>query len=384
MEIFNTKSILREKRYVWIDSDKGISIMLVGFGHCLSVLQNRGLALDSYPFITYLSVFLYGFRMPLFFIVSGIFISGGLKKKGLRGYSAYRADTILYPLLVWGFIEITFSLITSRFTHNNASPVNYLNLLIDARQTGHFWYLNALFFISVIYAITRVWLKIKPVQQFILGLTLYAVSSYIHVNDLNAGSLTDIFEYYLFFSIGDLISNTVLNQEAARRFASLKIFFPLLAIFLVLQYRFASYNMHGGPDGINYVEHKMPVFFLIEALIGCTISVNFSFLLQKYNALRFLRVIGFHSLYIYCMQIIIMTITRTVLLNVFKLTYVPAVVAVIWASGIFVPIFIYNFCMQYNLWWLFTFKRPKATVKTTVEPEEISLPIKTGEINAAI
>ncbi|HTH83598.1 MAG TPA: acyltransferase family protein, partial [Mucilaginibacter sp.] len=77
MEIFNAKSILREKRWVWIDSDKGISIILVGFGHCLSILQNRGLALDSYPAITYLSVFLYGFRMPLFFIVSGVFISGG-------------------------------------------------------------------------------------------------------------------------------------------------------------------------------------------------------------------------------------------------------------------------------------------------------------------
>src|SRR3954471_1656257 len=152
MEIFNTKSILKEKRWAWIDTDKGISIMLVGFGHCLFVMQNHGLALNSYPLINYISVFLYGFRMPLFFIISGIFISGGLNRKGLNGYTTYRADTVLYPLLVWGFIEISFQLITAKFTGNSVSSMNYLNLLVDARKTGHFWYLNSLFFIAVIYA----------------------------------------------------------------------------------------------------------------------------------------------------------------------------------------------------------------------------------------
>lgn len=376
MELFNAKSILREKRWVWIDSDKGISIILVGFGHCLAILQNHGLALNSYPAITYLSIFLYGFRMPLFFIVSGIFISGGLKKKGLKGYSIYRADTIFYPLLIWGFIEISFSLLTSRFTHNGTTAFSYINLLIDARKTGHFWYLNALFFISVIYATIRTKLNISPIKQFLLGLVLYAISAYIHINDLNAGSLTDIFEYYLFFSIGDLISNTVLNPEYARRFASFKIFFPLLAIFLMLQYRFASYNMYGGPDGINYVEHKMPLFFLLEALVGCTISVNFSFLLQKYNALKFLRVIGFHSLYIYCMQIIIMTMARVILVNILKISNVPFLVMAIWTSGIAIPIIIYNLCMQLKMWWLFTFKRPKAkAIVATSTPDVTYAPL---------
>ncbi|GAA4089451.1 hypothetical protein GCM10022392_08470 [Mucilaginibacter panaciglaebae] len=261
--------------------------------------------------------------------------------------------------------------------------MSYINLLINARETGHFWYLNALFAISVLYAITRAWLKINPVKQFILGLVLYAISAYIHINDLNAGSLTDIFEYYLFFSIGDLISNTVLNQANVERFSSFKIFVPLLVLFLILQYRFASYNMHGGADGINYVEHKMPLFFLLEALVGCTISVNFSFLLQKYNALRFLRVIGFHSLYIYCMQIIIMTMARVILVNILKISHVPFLVAVIWTSGIAIPILIYNFCMQFKMWWLFTFKRPKNKVvveTNSLTPEPATL-LSTGAVN---
>jgi len=243
--------------------------------------------------------------------------------------------------------------------------MSYVYLLIDARKTGHFWYLNSLFFIAIIYAFFKGYLRIKAWQQLMLGVILYFVSSYIHLNNLNAGSLTDICEFYLFFAIGDVISNLVLSEKNFNRFASFKIFFPLLVVFLILQHRFADYNLHGGAEGINFVEHKMPFFFLLEALVGCTISMNFSFLLQKYNKLRFLRVIGFHSLYIYCMQIIVMTVARVVLVNVLKITFVPVLVAGIWSCGIIVPMIFYNFCMKHRIWWLFTYKRPKEQVSET-------------------
>jgi fucose 4-O-acetylase-like acetyltransferase len=358
MDIFNSAAILNKKRWVFIDSDKGISIILVGFGHCLSVLDNHGLALDSYPTVKYISVFLYGFRMPLFFIISGIFVSSSLKKKQVQGYVADRVNTILYPLAIWGFIEVTFQLITSKYTNNGITAMNYLNLFVDARKTGHFWYLNTLFFIGVIYAILKAKLHLKPIVQVGLGLIMYCFSSYIHLNNLNAALFTDICEFYIFFALGDLMSNIILKKENVDRFSSLKIFFPLFAVFLVMQYQFAEYNIHGGTEGINYVEHKMPFFFLIEALIGCAISINVSFLLQKYNLFKFLRVIGFHSLFIYCMQIIVMTMSRVVMVNILNITHVPSLIIVIWAAGIVLPMLFYNICMHYNVWWLFTYKKP--------------------------
>lgn len=366
MNIFNSEVILSKKRWVWIDSDKGISILLVGFGHCLLVLRDHGLNLNDYPTINYISLFLYGFRMPLFFIISGIFIASGLKRKGVNGYVANRADTILYPLILWGIIEITLQIITARYTYNGITPMYYVYLLIDPRKTGHFWYLNTLFCIGIIYAWLRGTFKVKPWIQVVIGGVLYLISAYLHVNEINGGFLTDICEFYLFFSLGDLISNTLLKEENVKRFASLKVFFCLLVVFLFIQYHFARINLHGGPDGINYVERKMPFFFLLEALIGCTISINFSFLLQKYNALSFLRVIGFHSLFIYCMQIIVMTITRVVLVNIFKITYIPVLVFTIWVSGIAIPMLFYNLCMKLNIWWLFTFRKPEKQKPTFV------------------
>jgi fucose 4-O-acetylase-like acetyltransferase len=358
MDPFNSRFILKEKRWLWIDYDKGISIILVGYGHCYATLKDHGLALDNYPFFNYIGVFLYGFRMPLFFIVSGLLVARSLNKKGLSAYIGDRTNNILYPLFIWGFLQITLQIITARFTHNDVGPISYLNLIINPRETGHFWYLNALFCIGVIYASLKSLLKLKPIMQVILGLVFFAVSGYIHMHDINAGFLTDVFEYYVFFALGDLISNIMLDEKNIQRYSSWKIFFPLLALFITIQYFFTQINLKPTPDGINYVEHKLPYFFLIEALVGCAISVNFSFLLQKYRALTFLRIVGFHSLFIYCMQIIVMTVARTVFVNAMHITYVPALILLVWSSGIILPIFFYNFCLRYNLWWLYTYKKP--------------------------
>lgn len=367
MDPFNSQFILKEKRWLWIDYDKGISIILVGYGHCYSTLMGHSMNLANYPFFNYIGVFLYGFRMPLFFIVSGLLVARSLKKKGLNNYIGDRTNNILYPLLIWGFLEISLQILAARFTHftthDDVSTMKYLKLIIDPRQTGHFWYLNALFCIGVIYATLKTKLKLGPITQLFIGFGLFCVSAYLHIYEINAGFLNDVFEYYIFFALGDVISNVMLDDKNIQRFSSWKIFFPLLAVFVTIQYFFTQINLKPTTDGINYVEHKMPFFFLIEALVGCAISVNFSFLLQKYRVFTFLRIVGFHSLFIYCMQIIVMTIARILLMSVFKITYVPVLILLIWSSGIILPIFFYNFCLRYNLWWLYTFRKPERQVE---------------------
>jgi len=363
MDPFNSQFILKEKRWLWIDYDKGISIILVGYGHCYATLKDHGLALDNYPFFNYIGVFLYGFRMPLFFIVSGLLVGRSLNKKGLAAYIGDRTNNILYPLFIWGFLQITLQILTARFTHNTVTPMNYLNLIIDPRETGHFWYLNALFCIGVIYAFFKSKLRLTPVMQVILGLILYSASAYIHVNDLRAGFLTDVFEYYFFFALGDLISKVMLDDKNIQRFSSWKVFLPLIVLFITIQYFFTQINLRPSAEEMNYVEHKLPFFFLVEALVGCVTSVSFSFLLQKYKLFTWLRIVGFHSLFIYCMQIIVMTIARTVCINALHITYVPALILLVWSSGIVLPVFFYNFCLRYNLWWLYTFRKPERQVE---------------------
>jgi len=363
MDPFNSQYILKEKRWLWIDYDKGISIILVGFGHCYLTLNGHGLALSSYPFFNYINTLLYGFRMPLFFIISGLLVGKSLNKKGASGYIGDRVNNILYPLFVWGTIQITIQLLAARYTNNGATPLNYLYLITDPRQNGHFWYLNALFFIGCYYALLKSKLKVSPVAQLVFGFILYSVSAYFKLNGLDFGFLNDICEYYVFFALGDVISKIMLAEGNIERFSSWKIFLPLICVFAVVQYYFTRDNIKPTTFGIQYTEYNHPFLFLFEALIGCVTSVSFSFLLQKYRALTFLRIVGYHSLFIYCMQIIVMSFVRIVCMNVFHIYYVPALVLIVWTSGIILPIFFYNLCLKYNLWWLYTYKKPVKQVE---------------------
>lgn len=368
MVIFNSKAILGEHRTQWIDYDKGISIILVGYGHAFAVLQGHGTSFEHYPFLNYLGVFLYGFRMPLFFIISGMLLSKSIQRKGARGYLYSRVNNILHPLLVWGIIEITIKLASAgEIPPLKTLFADYLNLLIDPRKTGVFWYLNALFCIGIIYSIVKTKLALRASHQLIVGLLFFCLSAYIHINGYTAGFLTDILEYYLFFAIGDYISKLMLSEKGKAYFTSPKLYIPLFLVFVTLQYYATQINLGSDSSGMVYVERKLPFLFLAQALLGCAISISFSFMLEKHKKLVFLRVVGFHSLFIYCMQIIIMNFSRIALVNVLGIKEVLILFPLIWLLGITVPIMIYNCCIRWQLWWLFTFRRPKASKKGSSE-----------------
>ncbi len=186
----------------------------------------------------------------------------------------------------------------------------------------------------------------------------FAVAGYIQMHDINAGMLTDVFEFYIFFALGDLISNFFFNEAHIKRFTSWGIFLPLFALFLAVQYVCVGYNINNSIDGINFVQHKLPWLYLFEALVGCAMSISLSFLLQKHRWLPFLRVVGYHSLFIYCMQIITMNFARIGLISILKVTNVPVLFISVWIIGLVVPMLAYNLFMKLNMWWLFTFKKP--------------------------
>jgi len=375
VRLINTQFILKEKRYSWIDYDKGISIILVGYGHALDALGDNNIYQGHSFFFAYLGMLLYGFRMPLFFFISGVFLSGSLQRKSYPGYVKGRINNILYPLIVWGILEIV---VWTAYNYHQTHSFNlhlFLSLFTNPRiiGNGHLWYLNALFAIGVVYAFLKVKLKVSPVAQIFLGLGLYCVSAYLHVNDIDAGILTDYCAFFIYFAIGDTISSIVLNKENVDRFASLKIFFPLFIIFAFMQYYCTHVNLTVGQGSDRFVEYKRPFLYMAEAMIGCILSVNVSFQLQKHKILRFLRVIGFHSLFIYCMQFIFISAAKVLLVYGLKFTYYPVLVPLLWISGVIPPMLFYTLCLRYNMWRLFVFVKPEREIAALKGEETPSL-----------
>ena len=366
MDLFNAKEILNKKRTVWIDYDKGISIILVSYGHSFAVLNGHGLTFENYPIINYIGVFLYGFRMPLFFIISGLLIANSLERKGLKGYLKDRLSTILYPLLIWGIIETTIKVLSSidSFSLKDIGT-SYLNLLIDPRKSGVFWYLNALFCIGTLYAVIRVSLKASVWLQLLLGIAMFTLSAFFRLNGVSLGFLSDILGYYVFFAIGDCSSKLLLSEKGRNHFTSPKFYLPVLVVFLITQYYCSRIILGDASSGIAHMERKLPFIFLVQALVGCTLSISLSFLLQKYRWLPSLRIVGFHSLFIYCMQIVVMNFTRIFLMGILGLNNVPLIFMLTWILGIGIPMLVYVLTMHWGMWWLFTFKKP-----STKEPVE--------------
>lgn len=344
--------LLDNKRESWIDYDRGISIILVTYRHAFEMLTNTGFTFDAYPSLEYINVFLFGFRMPLFFITSGIFLSISLEKKGFKSYNNSRFQTILYPMFIWGVLQITLQILFSGYTNFTHESLNYIWLILDPRRTGQFWYLHTLFFVGMMYAILKIKLKWKSGMQMVLGVLMYASLSFIRQKGIYLGFAMDILQYYIFFSMGDLISITIRNKKNYKYFASFLILLILFPLFCLVQYNFAQINILQKSN--YYIEHQMPIFFMVIATVGCALSINIAFILGRFNLLSFLRIVGYHSIHIYCMQIILMAATRTVLMRLHINIPIPLFFTVIIAAGILFPIWAFNFFLKINCWWLFS------------------------------
>lgn len=361
--LFNARHILGRNRNPWIDYARGICILLVVYRHVFEGLTHVGVGSNSYPVLKYFNIFFFSFRMPLFFIVSGIFLGGSLMRKGIGGYINNRFQTIFYPLLIWGAIQVTLQIGFSDYVNARRFPIDYLNLIFDPRKIEQFWYLNALFFVSALYAIMSWYLKFKPVQQLVTGLLFYSVAAWCYSRGTQIGFLIDVLFFYVFFAIGDIISDMILNGKNYKLLSSYKTMLLMLPGFVALQHYFTRLNLLNGDD--YYVQYHRPDLYIITALLGCAFVMIVSFVLQKLNIFRFLRVLGYHSLYIYVMHLMITAGIRVLMVRVLGIENVPLVMIVSVATGVLLPIVAFNLAERAGLWWLFTLKREK-----TQKPKE--------------
>ncbi|WP_431260923.1 acyltransferase family protein [Roseateles chitinivorans] len=141
----------------WVDIAKGFGILLVVYGHVARGLVNGGVAMDPVWFARVDSA-IYGFHMPLFFLLSGWFFVGSLTRRGPRDYLAGRVATVLYPYVLWSLLQGGIELLMSRWT---SKPVTLAEVLaLGWTPRAQFWFLYALFLMSLL-AVVMCWRRPK-------------------------------------------------------------------------------------------------------------------------------------------------------------------------------------------------------------------------------
>ena len=72
-------SVIQKSRLQWVDYLRGIAIILIVYRHVLVGIERGNIVMPQ--ILVNANMIFYSFRMPLFFILSGIFISTSLAKK---------------------------------------------------------------------------------------------------------------------------------------------------------------------------------------------------------------------------------------------------------------------------------------------------------------
>jgi fucose 4-O-acetylase-like acetyltransferase len=347
----------KSNRLAWIDYARGIAIILVLYRHIFEGISRSGVEAAQYSWLEHANIIFYSFRMPLFFILSGIFIAKSLAKRGVKNLIKNKVSILLYPYLLWSFIQITLQIMLGAYVNANRSMVDYGYVFLYPRRIDQFWYLYALFNVTVIYILTREKLHFKVWHQLAIGFVLYLFSSYISTSHLDFGFIYDICHFYLFFALGELIADKILDNNMYPLYGSWKLFACLLPFFAVGQYYFLFTNL-GMHDNL-FVEEHQPLLFAVIALVGCAFMVNISFILQRYNSAKLLRVAGYHSLYIYVSHVLVASAVRMILVKVFGLTWLPALLVICLCFAVVIPVLLYKLAMRIGAWWLYSLEKPK-------------------------
>lgn len=364
---FNT-AILQKNRMAWVDYLRGIAIILVVYRHALLGLERSHTPVPGT--LSDANMIFYSFRMPLFFILSGIFINGSIARKPFNKLVYNKFENLLYPYLIWATIQITLQICLARFSNAYRTIQDYTFIFYDPRTLDQFWYLPALFNTTIIYLVIKVKLRAPAWSQLFIGLGFYLLAPLIP----NISMLSDWMLFYIFFALGDIMSTLFFKERTQRFLKSPLTLLAIIPVFIVTEMHYL-HRMNGGGVG--------PFEFIPIALIGCFSMFVLAFRLQSWNILRFLRILGFHSLFIYVMHVMITAFTRSILVIYFGIHSPELLLLACILAGVIIPVVVYNLLIKDNvLWFLFSLKRParNAPVPNTTDPNERPAPAPVASV----
>src|SRR3984885_9435504 len=135
---FNT-SVLEKNRMAWVDYLRGIAIILVVYRHALLGIERSNVYVPTA--LVNANMIFYSFRMPLFFILSGIFINGSIARTTTGPLIYTKLENLLYPYLLWSFIQVTLKIALRGSTNADRGFIDYTYILYQPRNMDQLWYL---------------------------------------------------------------------------------------------------------------------------------------------------------------------------------------------------------------------------------------------------
>ena len=320
-------------RVDWVDYAKGICIVMVVMMHSVLGVE---LAAGQTGFMHLVVMFAKPFRMPDFFLISGLFISVVIDRDW-RIYLDRKVVHFAYFYVLWVTIQFGFKApgFAAETSWSHAGYL-YLESFIEPFGTLWFIYLLPIFFV-VIKATRRM---PAPVIWVVAALLEMAhVATGWTVIDEFAARFVYIYSGCLFapyvFALADRVRT-----------------YPALALFGLALWALVS----GGLVKLGYSE--WPLVSLALGLAGACAIITLGTLLARMQWLGFLRFCGENSIVIYLAFFLPMATTRTLLLHTGLAHDIGTVSLIVTIAGVVGALLIWRAALAVHA--NFLFERPDA------------------------
>jgi len=321
----------------WVDAAKGIGITLVVVGHVMRGLANSEI-MPWTPTTRFVDTWIYAFHMPLFFLLSGLFLFRSMRKSWPE-FAREKVGTIAYPYLVWSVITLAIKSVLGSSLNHPYDLTDFPRILYQ--PIDQFWFLYVLFVLLLV-AFALLKFGVRP---WVLLLITIAVYPGLHpYASYGWGILAQCGMMGIYVALGVVLGNDR-NVHAISFVRN-----SWLAVAAIVGIMFAS--LAGWFDVMERA--ILDPIFAVSGIVG---AVAFAVLTDKGRFGHAIRMLGRYSLEIYLVHTIASAGVRIVLIKFGRVSDPTLHLFVGTVAGLYVPIAVAVVLRKCGFNYAFTLKK---------------------------
>ena len=323
----------RSGRVDWVDYAKGICIVMVVMMHSVLGVE---LAAGENGFMHPLVAFAKPFRMPDFFLISGLFLPLVIDRDW-RTYLDRKVVHFAYFYVLW--VTIQFGFKAPGFAAESSwAHAGYLYLESFVEPFGTLWFI---YLLPIFFVITKATRRVPPPL-------IWGLAAILEMTHFSTGwtAIDEFGARFVYFYTGYLLADRVFAlSNLARKEPGLAR--AALAIWAIAN----ASLVHQGLS-------EWPVISLMLGLAGAGAVITVATLLARVKWFDFIRFCGEHSIVIYLAFFLPMAATRTLLLHIGIIHDVGVMSLTVTLSALFGALAIWHVAIRFGA--NFLFERPDA------------------------
>ena len=323
----------RSGRVDWVDYAKGICIIMVVMMHSVLGVE---LAAGETGFMHLFVAFAKPFRMPDFFLISGLFLPLVIDRDW-RTYLDRKVVHFVYFYVLWVTIQFGFKA-PGFAADSNWAHAGYLYLESFIEPFGTLWFI---YLLPIFFVVTKATRRVPP-------LLVWAIAAMLEMAHVSTGwtAIDEFGARFVYFYTGYLFADAVFALSNRARMQ------PGLALSALALW--AIFNASLVWLGLS----EWPVISLMLGLAGACAVVVVATLLARARWIDFIRFCGEHSIVIYLAFFLPMAATRTLLLRTGIIHDIGAMSLTVTLAALFGALAIWQIALRCGA--NFLFERPKA------------------------